>query len=252
MLKAGLVSISFRQLAVPEIIELTQKAGLAGIEWGSDVHVKAGNLKWAAQVRRMTLDAGLAVSSLGSYYRVGEEGEQTDFAAELACALELGAPVIRVWAGRRPSQDADQAYRNAVISDSRRIADLAAQAGVRVAFEYHANTLTDVSSSAVDLLRQAGHENLYSYWQPPTDLNEEEIGAGLTAIMPWLSHIHVFHWVNKERLSLAQGYARWQSYFAKIAQLPEDRYALLEFVQGDRPQQLLSDAATLLQLLAEI
>ncbi len=253
MLKAGLVSISFRNLAVPEIIKLAQEAGLAAIEWGSDVHVKANDLKWAAEVRKMTQAAGLAVSSLGSYYRVGDRlADEPEFSAELASAVELGAPVIRVWAGRQPSAKASPAYRQAVVEDSRRIARLAAKAGVRVAFEYHANTLTDESASALDLLRQAGDENLFSYWQPPTDLAETKILAGLQEISPWLSHVHVFHWVNKKRRPLAEGVARWQQYFSKIARLPGERYALLEFVKDDQPAQLLQDAAALLGLLEDI
>ena len=36
--------------------------------------------------------------------------------------------IIRVWAGRKGSQEADEQYRQQVVSESQRIADLAAEA----------------------------------------------------------------------------------------------------------------------------
>ena len=69
MIIPGLVSVSFRQKTPLDICRLCQQANLAAIEWGGDVHVPpdAGN---ADEIRRMTADHGLTVSSYGSYYRV--------------------------------------------------------------------------------------------------------------------------------------------------------------------------------------
>src|SRR5207249_324086 len=111
-----------RKLSPAEIISLTQRAGLRSIEWGGDIHVPAGNLACAADVRRQTEDAGLSVSAYGSYYRVG----QTEpFEPVLESAVALGAPTIRVWAGNIASSQADPQYRALVIRESRRIATLA-------------------------------------------------------------------------------------------------------------------------------
>jgi hypothetical protein len=44
MIQTGLVSITFRQLSPPAIIDLVRQAGLEGIEWGGDVHVPHGDL----------------------------------------------------------------------------------------------------------------------------------------------------------------------------------------------------------------
>ena len=96
-MKTGLTSVTFRQKSPEEIIALAKEAGLTGIEWGGDIHVPAGDTKTASEIGRKTREAGLAVLSYGSYYR-GDEGE--DFAPVLASAKALGAPVIRIWAGR--------------------------------------------------------------------------------------------------------------------------------------------------------
>ena len=69
MLKTGVCSVTFRKFDVETVIRLTADAGLDGIEWGSDVHVPMGDPAWAAKVRQMTVDAGLEVLGLGSYFR---------------------------------------------------------------------------------------------------------------------------------------------------------------------------------------
>ena len=125
MIRSALVSITFRKLSPAEIIGLVKQAGLDGIEWGGDVHVPHGDVARAGEVRRMTEDAGLQVSAYGSYYRVGHE-EPCPFEQIVETAVALGAPDIRVWAGKQGSEASDAAYRNLVVDTSRRIADLGA------------------------------------------------------------------------------------------------------------------------------
>jgi sugar phosphate isomerase/epimerase len=247
----GLVSITFRQLSPTEIIDLVTQAHLVGIEWGGDVHVPQGDVATARLVRQQTLDAGLQVAAYGSYYRMSHE-ETGPFDAVLECAVALGAPTIRVWAGRQGSDKADGAYWQAVIDDSRRIADLAAAHGITIAYEFHANTLTDTGTSARTLLERVAHANVRSYWQPPRGSTLEENLANIDAITPWLDNIHVFQWqrMSGEREALAVGAAEWRPYLATVRALPGDRFALLEFVQDDAPAAFLRDAATLRQWLA--
>ena len=157
MIHGGLVSVTFRQLSCEEIVALVSKAQLAGIEWGGDVHVPHGEGTRAREVRRRTVDAGLDVPSYGSYYRPGQEHpppSEASFEAALESAGALQAPIIRVWAGRRGSADADEAYWRRVVEDSLRIAELAQQAGLTIAYEYHDNTLTDTNASALRLLQE--------------------------------------------------------------------------------------------------
>jgi hypothetical protein len=98
MMKTGVCSVTFRKFDVAEVIKLTAAAGLDGIEWGSDVHVPPGDPEWAANVRRMTLDAGLQVLGCGSYFRCDNRDE---IAPLVELARALGAPAIRIWTGRK-------------------------------------------------------------------------------------------------------------------------------------------------------
>ena len=165
--------------------------------------------------------------------------------------------VLRVWPGNQGSGDADEAYFQTVVEDSRRIADLAQTEGVGIVYEFHANTLTDTNAAAVRLLQTVDHASVRSLWQPPP-LERHGAGAapaanlaGLEMLQPWLEHLHVFHWhlQTGERRLLAEGENLWRDYLTHSAHPDRTRYALLEFVQDDAPEAFLRDAATLLQWL---
>jgi len=256
MLYAGLVSVTFRKLPPGEIVALAAQAGLHGIEWGGDIHVPHGDIRQAREVRRMTVEAGLQVASYGSYYQVGcEDREGIPFARVLETAAELQAPTIRVWAGNRGSREADASWRELVAGETCRIAEMAAEIGITLSFEYHGQTLTDTSASACRLMRAIGRDDVYSYWQPPAGLDPEQQKEGLRAILPWLSNVHVFYWQDKQKLPLADGAADWRQYVEiirtaeTIRKAESERYCLLEFVRDGDPQQFLADAATLRQIL---
>jgi len=158
-----------------------------------------------------------------------------------------------VWAGRRGSADADDAYRGRVVEDSLRIAERAAGEGVRVAFEFHRGTLTDTNASAARLLSAARHANLGCYWQPPRGASAGECLAGIDALGERLSNVHVFSWAaDGTRLPLAEKEAVWGQYLSRIAEAPGDRCALLEFVQNDSPEAFLRDAKTLKRWLSDL
>ena len=253
MLHSGLVSITFRALSVQEIVDLARTAGVEGIEWGGDEHVLPGDMQRAREVKHLTEGAGLTVSAYGSYYRLRPpDQEDASFEAVLAAAVGLGAPIIRVWAGRQPPAVVDAAERARIVADSRRIADMAAGQGIAIAYEYHRNTLTDTADSAVDLLTTVDHPNVKTFWQPPNGMSPAESLAGLNAVAPWVTSVHCFHWgaTSQDRYPLSDGEAHWESYLARIAALPGDHFVSVEHVKDDAPAQFLQDAATLKRWLA--
>ena len=244
----GLVSVSFRKLSPGEIVALARECGLRVIEWGSDVHVPPGDLATAREVRAMTAEAGLSVAAYGSYVRLGE-ADATSFAAVIETTAALGAPAIRVWAGKRGSADADEAYRQRVLDQARQLATLTADAGIVVCYEYHVDTLTDTDASALALLRATAEQpSIRTLWQPPHDRPVEANVASLRGVLPWLQHMHVFHWPRRgERAPLADGAARWRAYLDVLRAHGGTWPLLLEFVRDDDPNQLRADAATLHQ-----
>jgi 3-dehydroshikimate dehydratase len=230
----GLVSVTFRRLGVDEIVALAAGAGLAAVEWGADVHVPSPRA--ARETARRCADAGLAVAAYGSYYRGGP-----GFGEVLRTAVALGAPRIRIWAGRHAS--ASEPDRAAVLADLARAASAAAGEGIEVCLEYHANTLTDTLDSTVDILRAVPAAR--PYWQPPVGERPAGALAAVEVLRPVTAH--VFTWDDAgARLPLAAGEALWRPVLAALGRLPGTRYALLEFVRDDDPAAFAADAATLL------
>lgn len=248
MFRTGLVSITFRKLSPEEIVKLVSQAGLQEIEWGGDVHVPHGDVQRAEKVRRLTESAGLRTAAYGSYYRLGAEpGKSPVFADVLASATALGAPTIRVWPGTRASAEADAAYRTQVAEELHTIADEAARANIGISLEFHANTLTDTTDSAVALLDAVPHTNVRTLWQPPNGAPLEYCVEGLRQVLPRSGNIHVFHWwpTAGDRHPLTDGTERWREYLEILRATGKERALLLEFVRGDDPAQFLEDATTL-------
>ncbi len=242
MLHSGLVSVTFRQLKAEEITALVVRAGLEGIEWGGDIHVPHGELKRAAEVRKMTEDAGLLVAAYGSYYIAGHgEKGPVVFDKVLDSAVALKAPTIRVWAGDKGSCEADREWRNKVIEDSRRIASLAEAAGITISFEYHRDTLTDTTESAYAFFKETSHKNVRSYWQKRFNEDGAKGLDGLNTVTPWLSNIHVN--------GLEDSFEEWQKYVDYVNKLNGDRFIMLEFVKNNCPECFLKDAEALKQLI---
>lgn len=246
MIKPGLVSITFRQLSPHEVIALAARAGLAGIEWGGDIHVPHGDTARARLVLKASREAGVDIAAYGSYYRIGHsEEEGLAFSHVLHTAIELEAPVIRVWAGTRNSEDADDDYFKLIVNETQHICEKAGDAGIRIAYEFHGNTLTNTAAATARLLEAVDHPNLRTLWQPAVGVSPQEALEGLKLLLPHVAHLHVFRWNVHERRPLAEGEADWKAYLETAAAPGRDMWGLLEFVEKDEPECLLRDAETL-------
>jgi sugar phosphate isomerase/epimerase len=233
---AGLVSVTFRQLAPERIIELAKPAGLDCIEWGSDVHCPPGDFKTARAIAGLMASNGLTSVSYGTYYRTGTF---EPFDKIIASAEILGAANIRVWAGAKPSAMASEEDWRLSAEDTRRIADMAAAHGMDVSFEYHCDTLTDSVQTTERLLALAERDNVFSYWQPPAGMSREENIYCLDRLIGLnkLKNLHVSFAGDTPTG------AEWREYI-KRASLHAGA-ALLEFVKDGAPDRLTQDAARL-------
>lgn len=246
MLSTGLVSVTFRQLPPPEIINLVKQAGLDTIEWGGDIHIPHGDIARAREVGGMTADSGLKVACYGSYYLLGQDNN-ISFDQILETALACGAPLIRVWAGSKKSIDADRSYRESVIAEARKICDAAQSAGISITVEHHCDTLADTAASSLQLIKEVNHPAFRINWQPQIGISTDDGVSDLKSMLPWLSNVHVFQWIKSgsDRYPLADGEEAWKQYIATAASIGRDHCFLIEFVVGDNPEAFLRDAADL-------
>lgn len=247
MYKLGLVSISFRQHGPRQILEAAKAAGLSCIEWGSDIHVPQTDIENARRVGEMTREAGLTVSSYGSYYRLGA-GQ--DFAPYLAAAVALGAPVIRIWAGTSGTANTTIATLRDWVAEAKTVCRMAAEVGITIAFEYHHGTLTDEGTTARLLMKQVDEPNCRLYWQPEFAKPRDLLLSDLELVAPFVDLCHVFTWdPDHSRRPLLEGEEVWREYLSRIPHWA-DKPLLLEFVPGDDPALLAREAASLRRIVS--
>lgn len=240
-LTRGICSVTLRSHSIDEVVAVAAGAGLSGIEWGTDVHVV--DAASADQARQACATAGLKVLSLGSYYRAGDFGE---FDNVVALAVRVGAPRVRIWAGTVKPDDADQQLWEAVVADTRRIAALAADEGLQLAFEYHGGTLTSTLQGTLELLDRVDRTNVGTYWQPAVGLSDQDALASLRQVIGRVAGVHCFSWwPGTERLPLEGRKHLWQAVSDVVREYGRDMDLMLEFVEGDLPENVVRDAGFL-------
>ncbi|MFK3780371.1 sugar phosphate isomerase/epimerase family protein [Agrobacterium sp. NPDC089420] len=249
----GLCSVTFRSLPPQAVIDLAAANGIRAIEWGADIHVPPGDLANASDVAERTAQAGLTVSSYGSYIFAPDYSRE-DLTAVLETAKALGTGHIRIWPGhrKRPSTDYSSAERRTATAALAEIASRAQDYGMSIGLEYHPNSLTDTLPSALQLAQDLDAPNLFFYWQPAPGLPLEKALAEISALGSRICHLHVFAWLtDANRLPLAERADYWR---ACIEALPENgwtksAYAMLEFVKDDDANQFAEDAVVLRRIL---
>nr|WP_314458700.1 TIM barrel protein [uncultured Clostridium sp.] len=252
MIIPGMVSATFRDKSVERILTLCRQAGLSAVEWSENAHVFPGDRRGSEQLYEKTRDAGLLVAAYGSYYRLGEyQDPEAVFVRTAESAAALKAPVIRIWAGTRPSAAVGDKEFVRLAGEAAVVAQIASDYGMKAAFEWHKDTLTDTNQSAARLLHASGHDNLYCLWQPTADLTMEERLYGLDLLSDRILNLHIYYWKNGEKRPLEEGKEKWLQYL-KHADRTVPRYGLLEFVRNAAEEQFLEDAAALHRILGEM
>lgn len=260
-IQPGLCSVTFRQLRVDQIIDLAAESGIAGIEWGADVHVPVGELGTAGDVARRCTEVDVACASYGTYLGAREPiADASAVVAACETAAALGTTNLRVWAQLGVDSTADDETRAPVTAGIGLAADVAARHGMTVGVEFHTGTITDTGESAARLMREVGADNLFSYWQPNFWVEQPEDNAGqldaMRTVLTDVSHLHTFWWLARgERRSLDEGADLWTRALPEVeaaeTRWTGTRYAFLEFVADDDPDRFRADAATLRGWLAD-
>lgn len=258
-IRAGVVSVTFRQYAYKNFINCIKLTDLACIEWGSDIHVPYNDSEKAVNVNNEMSANSLATASYGSYYRLGQPHEPGLFSMILDTAKIISAPMIRVWGGTKNSGDLTSAEKNDIIADAVDIAAVAKKENLKISLEYHGSTITNTAESAVDFIKEVrnqGGDNVYLYWQANQYVGFNENKLNLMKLCPYLSNIHVFAWEKDTRLPLAEHKNIWIEYINIIkdnADMINMRHDfLLEFVKNDKAEQLVEDSKVITELIGGI
>ena len=240
MFHTGLVSISFRGNTAEELIQAAKETGITAIEWGSDVHVPAGDVQRAAQVKALCEKARIAIPEYGSYYYLAEAPET--FQGVLACAKALGTNKIRIWGGKKSSDTLRSADYAALVEDARRICDLAPD--MTLCLECHKNSVTDEYHTTLRFLQDVDRKNLKMFWQPNQFRDFGYNLDALKALLPYVESVHVFSWDREQKFPLAAMEGDWKQYLTLLKAAGVENY-MLEFMHNNSLDSLGETTKTL-------
>ncbi len=246
-MKLGLCSVTFRSLSYEDVIRHAKAAGIEGIEWGEcDNHVVLGDEARIIDIREKTKANGLEVFSLGAYCTMTDED---DWKQSLEAALLLETAVIRVWAGEIGSESCPKAEYDAIVRNTQKLADAAAEHGITIGFEFHPNTLADSAEAAIKLIKAIDRKNVGMYWQRNAEDVEGDL-ADIEALKPYMvKHFHINHYVPGEGYLLLEELGdKLEKYYVDFKD--DDSYrVMIEFVKDENPENLIKDGATMLRVI---
>lgn len=244
----GFTTVTFRKKSRREICEIACKNHIKNIEWGGDIHLQPEDEAALQEVISLQKEFGLTAISYGSYYRLGAENYSL-WEQIVNTADKIGAKIIRIWQGDCPSRQVSEEKLQAMVNETKNLADIADEKGLTVAFEFHQNTNNDNGKSAVAFLKAVHKPNVKTYWQPFSISEDTE---NLKAVLPYLVCVHIFEWnENGHRYSLKHGVDKWSEFLKIIENSKCHPYFIMEFVKHDSRHQFAKDVKTLRQMLKE-
>jgi len=247
MKNMGLVSVSFRGLTPEQVASAAAEAGLAFVEWGSDVHAPWDDGEKLAEVYRAQKVYGLHCCSYGTYFRLTVTPME-DLPGYIRAAKILGTDILRLWCGTKKQEDCTEEERLYLLDECRRAAAIAEKEGVTLCLECHRNSYTETKEGALDVMRAVDSPAFKMYWQPNQWRTIEENVGYARLLKDYITHIHVFQWKEKKRFPLREGIQEWRRY---LAELPGEHMLLLEFMPDDDVASLPEEARALRELKGE-
>ena len=187
-MKIGFTSNSFRQIkSVEKIVEIAVDTGADCIEWGADVHVK--DVAVAKKAKELCDKSGIAVSSYGSYYRVGSKNaDEWKNICEIASAL--GAKSVRVWLGNADSEKTDSETYKALVEDAKSMCAAAEEFGLIICPECHDNTFNNNTDAFLKIQKDIGCDNFRTYFQSRYRRREYDLDR-IERTLPHTESVHV-------------------------------------------------------------
>ena len=244
----GLVSVSFRALTPREVIAAAAQAGLACIEWGSDVHAPCTDTARLREIAALQAEYGIVCSSYGTYFRLGKTS-LAELEGYIAAARMLGTDILRLWCGAKSGTEMTNTERAELVAACKQAAQIAARHGVMLCMECHRKTFTERVEDAVWLMREVDSPHFRMYWQPFQWQTGKENLKNAQAIAPFATHLHVFNWKGEEKLPLGDATDEWRAYLAAFS---TPRTLLLEFMPNGTVEELATEVAALKRITEEM
>ena len=250
MFNLGLVSVSFRDHSVEEIINAMNQCEIHNIEWGGDIHAPINEIENAEKIRFLQQKFNIRCTSYGSYYRIGIS-DPFDLPKYYATAYALQADCVRVWCGDKNYEDYSKSEKRILFSEAQKACEIARMNRRAICLECHNNTYTNSIDGALEIMNEIDDEFFRMYWQPNQFKSFEENCEYAKRISNFTTNIHVFNWKGQEKYPLSKAIDEWTEYL-KYFNDDKEHNLLLEFMPDGRIESLKEEYNALQEIVERV
>ena len=240
--KIGLTSTTFKKKSIREVVEAAKKAGVSYIEWGERCHINT--LEDAREAKLLCDEAGIEISSFGSYYAVGS-GDETEHKRLCELTKAMGADSIRIWLGKKNSEETDGAEYKTLLEDAKKLCDTATEYGIFICAECHDHTFNNNTDAILKFTAELGRENFRTYYQSryfrfEYDLDRIDRTYAIT------KDVHVsYSEVTREQRFRKKNRKYLDTILKKFREKNFDGIVMLEFTKRAKVRNLIRDVEKL-------
>ncbi|MDD5688630.1 MAG: sugar phosphate isomerase/epimerase [Elusimicrobia bacterium] len=220
-MKYSLFTVILPELSPEKIVIELKKAGYDAVEWRihPDYHFPLKRLEEkAVYIKKITEDAGLAISNLGSYASVFDT---KNIKKLISAAHKMGAPSFRACMPTYQKGKEEYHKLKAEVRESlEKVKKDLKDSNIKLLIELHHGTIVPSASAAATLLEGLSCKQYGVIYDPGNMIIEgrEEWSMGLEILSSYLAYVHVKNtgWVNKhgewqkEWLPLSKGMVNWK------------------------------------------
>jgi sugar phosphate isomerase/epimerase len=150
-----------------------------------------------AQLRDMLVRSGLSCAQVSPSLDFTGNRAQQDAIHRLGVsfierAMAIGAPLVRVMAGRVKAENVNDQTWQAIVNAIRRLCVVAAGHGITLALETVRDSFAETSRNALRIIDEVGQGNLRLNLQLP--LRGEDIWSSLQSCGKHAMHMHIHNW----------------------------------------------------------
>lgn len=242
-MKVGLATIAFRSYDLTVALDAAQECGCEGVElWGKPPHTpKPYNKDSMKKIREEMEKRGLKASIFGSYVNPINPDFREEAQTAIEIAQDLGTSLIRVWAGNKNAKDAPEELWRTCIDGYKWYCKVAADAGITLAVEIHANSLADVPEGMLRLIEETGAQNLKANYQLAHVEQPEDMLPGIQALGPHIVNVHAQNFrvirtpegLKAERTNLIYGDVDYRDVVVLLKKLGFDGFIEVEFIKDE-------------------
>lgn len=237
--RLGLCSVTFRKKSVEQVVEIAKKAGIDAIEWGADVHVKT--IEDARKAKALCDDSKIAISSYGSYVNSADYDENK-WDETCRIAKELGASSVRIWLGRKNSEETNEAEYQLLLENTAKMCSIARDYGLDVCPECHDHTFNNNTDAFLKICEDIDEDNFKTYFQSRYFRMEYDLDR-IDRTYPYIRDVHVsYRDLKREQYFRKKNPDYLDILLKKFRAMDFNGTVLIEFVRYDSEKQLVSDA----------